>query len=300
MIAEHVRVFARIPELNEHLNGTIILCISWGFSILIYLVFISFVTGMGGWDSCRPPWDARWFQSITSRSTPRGSVSLSACGWEAAREKSLRLKIRLSPEIGPHSIAVCMGKWRFQQLGFWGIPILEQPLHIVTFQDNIWWGNHKSINFGTPGSHKHPLSGEGGKVAVETLKVWETRRPKRNSRNWCVPSGDPAVDGDIMGGGTDQRFHWFWRSDQRFAARERKGRSIAFFNFWSKIQCLESLKGEPRVTRVDSPFRFVYARIDRPAGTIKFGPLAEQSMGDWRQLCLFGGWLTYQCLVALD
>ena len=90
--------------------------------------------------------------------------------------------------------------------------------------------------------------------------------------------------------------------DRTNGSQPGKGREDpSFFSiFWSKIQCLESLKGEPRVTRVDSPFRFVYARIDRPTGTIKFGPLAEQSMGDWRQLCLFGGWLTYQCLVALD
>ena len=57
--------------------------------------------------------------------------------------------------------------------------------------------NH-NISFGTPVSHKHPLCGGGGKLTVETLKVWETRRPKRNSRSWCVPSGD-AVDGDTGG-----------------------------------------------------------------------------------------------------
>lgn len=78
--------------------------------------------------------------------------------------------------------------------------------------------------------------------------------------------------------------------DRTNGSQPGKGREDpSFFSiFWSKIQCLESLKGEPRVTRVESPFRFVYARIDRPAGTIKFGPLAEQSMGDWTNVPFWG------------
>ena len=47
---------------------------------------------------------------------------------------------------------------------------------------------------------------------------------------------------------------------------------ILEIDFRSKIQCLESLKV---LVSLASPLRFVYARIDRPAGTIKFGPLAE-------------------------
>ena len=289
MIAEHVRFFARIPELNEHLHGTIILCISWGFSILIYLVFISFVTGTGGWDFCRLPWDARWFQSITCRSTPRGSVSLSACGWEATREKSLRL-IRLSPEIGAPLYCRLHGEMKISAIGILGHP-----------------------NFGTDSAYCH-FSGQHMVRESQVFQFWHACFPQTSFVRWRWKSdswnteglGDKETEEELSElvcskwGPSRWWGHHGWRDGSTVSlileigptvrSQGKEGKIHRFFPFFGPKFSAWNLWRVNLVSpwRKESPFRFVYARIDRPAGTIKFGPLAEQNMGDWTNVPFWG------------